>query len=120
MLENQGINLGDILSLKFLKPYFTVDNKYVSRKLKLLIFPFLYNENKIIGEEIESDHNEDNQIGISRNSIAFPDLYVPLMAFITFLLVVAFSLGKDKQYNYIYKGFTPIYLVIMLERTSLY
>jgi hypothetical protein len=97
-LENQGINLSDLLSLKFLKPYFTVDNKYVSRKLKLVVFPFLYNENKSIGEEIESENSDDTpNKGISRSSIAFPDLYVPLMGFITFLLVVAFSLGQNRQ-----------------------
>ena len=102
ILDNKGIDLNDLFSLKFLKPYFTVDNRYVSRKLKMIVFPFLNNELKSLNEEIESDQDETNNElsnkGISRNSIAFPDLYVPLMGFITYLLVIALNLGTDNQY----------------------
>lgn len=96
--ETKGIT--DLFSLKFLKPYFSVDNKYVSMKLKLILFPFLYNESKSLNEEIEfeqDDTNNDKNQNISKSSIAFPDLYVPLMGFITFLLVIALSLGTDNQ-----------------------
>ena len=68
----------------------------------MIVFPFLNNELKSLNEEIESDQEETNNElsnkGISRNSIAFPDLYVPLMGFITYLLVIALNLGTDNQY----------------------
>jgi hypothetical protein len=65
-----------------------------------VLFPFFYNE-ATLNEEIESEqyNNGEQKQGITRNSIAFPDLYVPLMGFITYLLVVALSLGTDNQYN---------------------
>ena len=93
VLESNNININDILSLKFLKPYFTVDNKYVAHKLRLIIFPFINNENNNINEEIENDSKE----GISKNSIAYPDFYIPLMGFITFLLLIGLNLGKDNE-----------------------
>ena len=50
------------------------------------------------GPNQDETNNELSNKGISRNSIAFPDLYVPLMGFITYLLVIALNLGTDNQY----------------------
>lgn len=32
----------DYFSLQFLKPYFDVNNRYVLKKIKYILFPFLY------------------------------------------------------------------------------
>ena len=84
-----GINMGkqivkntkfvDYFSLEGLKPYFDVDNKYVLYKFRYLFIPFLKEKQINTSEEIQNKYN-----------IEYFDLYLPLMSFITYVLVVSF------------------------------
>ena len=84
-----GINMGkqivkntkfvDYFSLEGLKPYFDVDNKYVLYKFRYLFIPFLKEKQINSSEEIQNKYNID-----------YFDLYLPLMSFITYVLVVSF------------------------------
>ena len=84
-----GINMGkqivkntkfvDYFSLEGLKPYFDVDNKYVLYKFRYLFIPFLKEKQINSSEEIQNKYN-----------IEYFDLYLPLMSFITYVLVVSF------------------------------
>jgi len=84
-----GINMGkqivknskfvDYFSLEGLKPYFDVDNKYVLYKFRYLFIPFLKEKQINSSEEYQSKYN-----------IEYFDLYLPLMSFITYVLVVSF------------------------------
>ena len=84
-----GINMGkqivknskfvDYFSLEGLKPYFDVDNKYVIYKFRYLFIPFLKEK------QINSSEEYDNKYNIE-----YFDLYLPLMSFITYVLVVSF------------------------------
>ena len=84
-----GINMGkqivknskfvDYFSLEGLKPYFDVDNKYVLYKFRYLFFPFLKEKQINSSEEVQNKYN-----------IEYFDLYLPLMSFITYVLVVSF------------------------------
>ena len=84
-----GINMGkqivknskfvDYFSLEGLKPYFDVDNKYVLYKFRYLFVPFLKEKQMNNSEEIQNKY-----------SIEYFDLYLPLMSFITYVLVVSF------------------------------
>ena len=84
-----GINMGkqivkntkfvDYFSLEGLKPYFDVDNKYVLYKFRYLFIPFLKEKKINSSEEIQNKYN-----------IEYFDLYLPLMSFITYVLVVSF------------------------------
>ena len=84
-----GINMGkqivknskfvDYFSLEGLKPYFDVDNKYVLYKFRYLFIPFLKEKQINSSEEIDNKYN-----------IEYFDLYLPLMSFITYVLVVSF------------------------------
>ena len=74
----------DYFSLDGLKPYFNVTNKYVLLKLCYIILPFLY---KI-----------DSTLTVQQNlKIETPDLYIPLMSFITYVLLIGFNSAYRQQ-----------------------
>lgn len=77
-------------SLNFLKPYFMIDNYYVLRKIKFLVFPYIF-------KDIESENNSiDNENNESSNFISL-DLYLPIVGFITYLLLLAINLGMTEH-----------------------
>lgn len=97
-----GLNIGkqmvkeskfiDYFSLNGLKPYFEINNNYVLNKIKIISFPFLYLFKK---QSVSSEMN--NMIPISDEldnnktiSPSRPDLYIPVMSFITYVLLIGF------------------------------
>lgn len=85
----------DYFSLTALKPYFEIDNQYVINKLKTLSIPFIYyfRKNK---NSFDSDDMSNNQIGSNdfdnakKLTIEYPDLYIPIMSFLTYILLIGF------------------------------
>jgi hypothetical protein len=74
----------DYFSLEGLKPYFNVTNNYVLLKLIYIILPFLY----------KVDSNLSTQQNLKIES---PDLYIPLMSFITYVLLIGFNSAYQQQ-----------------------
>lgn len=67
-----------------LKPLFAVDDSYVIKKLGFVMFPF-FQKRWHGGQELPKE------------SLVQPDLYIPLMSFMTYVLVASYMLGlKDK------------------------
>jgi hypothetical protein len=90
------------LSFDALKVYFDVTNGYVLRKLKIIMFPFLVKEdewrrggnfNATVGD-IDEDI-DGMSANAPRNNLQAPDLYIPLMSFITYLLITGFYHGQQ-------------------------
>ncbi|RXG69714.1 Protein YIF1B, partial [Armadillidium vulgare] len=75
-----------IVSVSKLKYYFAVDTKYVLKKLKLLFFPFTHSRSIRY-------NSEDEEPVQPRYDINAPDLYIPVMAFVTYILVAGLCLG---------------------------
>lgn len=61
-----------------LRPFFTVDDGYIVKKLGILMFPFVRRRS----HEIEQ-----------------PDLYIPLMSFLTYVLVAGYMLGMKDRFS---------------------
>lgn len=86
-----------------LKIYFAVNNSYVVRKLLVLLYPFgNKNWSRLRSEEaavapIQSSH----KWALPRDDINAPDLYIPLMAFASYILLVGLAKGVGGA------GFTP-------------
>lgn len=80
-----------------LKVLFAVNHKYVLRKLKLIIFPFT---NKDWSVPLEVDYIKPN------SCLNAPDLYLPVMAFVTYLIILSFQLGYKEK-------FSPEYLSVI-------
>eukprot|EP01126_Amoeba_proteus_P011005 TRINITY_DN14369_c0_g2_i3.p1 TRINITY_DN14369_c0_g2~~TRINITY_DN14369_c0_g2_i3.p1 ORF type:complete len:286 (+),score=27.78 TRINITY_DN14369_c0_g2_i3:61-918(+) len=70
-----------------LKSYFNVDNVYVWRKLKMILFPFFHQTYK---------RNSQQQYDRDLNA---PDLYIPVMSFVTYVLLIALSLGANEKFK---------------------
>ena len=68
--------IGSYFTLESLKPYFDIDNKYVLIKLRYLFLPFL---------KQKSVNSSDIKYNIENS-----DLYLPIMSFITYVLVICF------------------------------
>lgn len=94
-----GLNIGkqiikeskfvDYFSLNGLKPYFEIDNKYVIYKIKNILFPFYLFQKDQSPDTIGSNSSEAEDA--QKIKIEYPDLYIPLMSFITYILLIGFN-----------------------------
>lgn len=74
-----------------LKYYFSVDNKYVVNKLRLIFFPFTQSD-----WSLKYDHDNPVQ---PRYDINAPDLYIPTMAYITYVVLAGMVLGFENRFS---------------------
>ncbi|XP_022188136.2 protein YIF1B [Nilaparvata lugens] len=74
-----------------LKYYFAVDTSYVTRKLKLLFFPFTHKDWSVKYEQSEPVQ--------PRYEVNAPDLYIPTMAYVTYILVAGLALGTQNRFT---------------------
>ncbi|KAL8613751.1 hypothetical protein ACOMHN_029608 [Nucella lapillus] len=84
-------NLEKYVSTSKLKYYFAVDNTYVGKKLGLLFFPYAHSDWSV-------RYNADEPV-TPRYSINAPDLYIPAMAFVTYILVAGIVLGIQERFT---------------------
>lgn len=85
-------NVDRFISISKLKYYFAVDTAYVGRKLALLLFPFVHTNWSI-------HYNNQDEPVAPRYEINAPDLYIPVMAFVTYLLVAGYVLGTQNRFD---------------------
>lgn len=71
-----------------LKYYFTVSNQYVLSKLKIILCPLLH---KKWQRETEIDAQNNVFFKLPCSDVNAPDLYIPTMAFITFVLLMGYA-----------------------------
>ncbi|XP_048224607.1 protein YIF1B isoform X2 [Perognathus longimembris pacificus] len=92
-LAAQGKELVDKNIDRFskLKYYFAVDTVYVGKKLGLLVFPYLH-------QDWEVQYQQDTPVA-PRFDVNAPDLYIPAMAFITYILVAGLALGTQDRFS---------------------
>nr|SVE84432.1 EOG090X0ATU [Daphnia pulex] len=74
-----------------IKYYFSVDTAYVAKKLALLLFPFTHRDWSV-------KYNPDEPVQ-PRYELNAPDLYIPAMAFVTYLLIGGVSLGIQERFS---------------------
>lgn len=89
--EMMDRNIDRFLPVGRLKYYFAVDTVYVGRKLGLLFFPFLH-------QDWQVHYQQDGPVA-PRFDVNAPDLYIPAMAFITYLLVAGLALGTQNRFS---------------------
>ncbi|XP_054855066.1 protein YIF1B isoform X2 [Eublepharis macularius] len=81
-------NIERLVPVGRLKYYFAVDSLYVGRKLGRLLFPFLH----------QVQYQQDRPVA-PRLDVNAPDLYIPVMAFITYILVAGLALGTQNRFS---------------------
>lgn len=84
-------NIEKYVSTSRLKYYFAVDTTYVGKKLGLLFFPYTHSDWSI-------RYNQDDPVA-PRYEINAPDLYIPVMAFVTYVLVAGIVMGTQNRFT---------------------
>lgn len=79
------------VSMAKVKYYFAVDTQYVLKKLQLLFFPFTHSDWSV--------HYEQEEPVQPRLEVNAPDLYIPLMAVVTYILVAGICLGLQERFS---------------------
>lgn len=80
-------------NLDSLKDYFDVTNSYVLQKLRIILFPVTLKGDDWKRKTGGYDFN--NQELTPRGDEQAPDLYIPTMFFVTFILLTGFYLGSS-------------------------
>lgn len=82
-------------SFRQLKYYFNVNSSYVANKLRLVLFPLRHKSWK---RRIHRQADGERYLA-PRDDINAPDLYIPAMAFVTYVLIVAFLMGEPWHFS---------------------
>ncbi|XP_017143877.2 protein YIF1B-A isoform X2 [Drosophila miranda] len=88
IVENQFERWVPVAKLRY---YFAVDNAYVGRKLRLLFFPYIHKD-----WSLKYDQEHPVQ---PRYDVNAPDLYLPTMGYITYVIVAGLLLGMQKRFS---------------------
>lgn len=87
------------LSFDWMKDYFDVTNLYVLKKIRLVFFPFGLKDEEWRRQESYGDFQQDSNASVlmtPRGDLQAPDLYIPLMSFVTFILLVGIQKGATE------------------------
>lgn len=97
------------VSTSRIKYYFSVDTAYVAKKLGLILFPFTHRVStyhipfsqffltyRLKDWSVKFNPEEPVQ---PRDELNAPDLYIPSMAFVTFVLIGGVSLGLQERFS---------------------
>lgn len=86
-------NVDKWFSVSKLKYYFAVDTNYVAKKLFIILFPFL-NRDWSVKYSQEGDMACPPKFDVNA-----PDMYIPIMAFVTYILMVGVTLGTLDKFS---------------------
>ncbi|KAI6004369.1 YIF1-domain-containing protein [Pisolithus orientalis] len=89
-------NFGGFIPLTLLKHHFNVSNSYVMKKLQILLFPWRHKPWSRRVRRSEAGHTEWQP---PRDDVNSPDLYIPLMAFVTYILISALQTGLQDRFH---------------------
>ncbi len=81
-----------------LRLQFAVSNAYVFKKIALVLFPF---KNKVWARQNADDGNNGAfyKKALPKHDVNAPDLYLPLMAFVSYVLMYAYLKGTENQFT---------------------
>ncbi|ODV97750.1 hypothetical protein PACTADRAFT_30304, partial [Pachysolen tannophilus NRRL Y-2460] len=89
-------NVSNYIPKEDIKKYFQINNSYVFKKLMLLLFPFRNKQ----WARLPMTTSENKQVYSSPiEDINAPDLYIPLMGFITFILIRSIVIGVEGEFD---------------------
>lgn len=99
-------NIEKYVSSSKLKYYFAVDTAYVGKKLGLLLFPFAHSDWSM-------RYNKDEPVA-PRYDVNAPDLYIPVMAFVTYILLAGVVLGTQSRFSPEHLGLTASTAIVWM------
>ncbi|KAH6870621.1 YIF1-domain-containing protein [Alternaria rosae] len=93
-------NLGRLVSVSALKHYFNVTNSYVLNKLRIILFPWWHRP-----WSRQRQHTADPSASAAllyqppREDVNSPDMYIPTMALVTYILLSTLFAGLRGAFN---------------------
>lgn len=113
------------------KYYFAVNNRYVLRKLLLILVPFrnrTWGRQRGMNQDAFDGTGGDGAVSYlpPRDDVNAPDLYIPVMAFLTYVLVVGYVFGTRNAFkaevlaNYFSKGLGVLTMEVLVIKLGLY
>lgn len=91
-------NLNKYVSTHDIKYYFKVSNSYVFNKLLLILFPFK-NKSWIRTYRSDSADSSNESYAFPLDDKNAPDLYIPLMGVVTYVLTLALISGLKNEFH---------------------
>lgn len=82
-----------------LKFYFAVSNSYVLRKIRLLLFPFLHRDFAPMHLQNTGPASAAVEPVPPIHDLHSPDLYIPVMGFITYILIFGYIKGRSRSFT---------------------
>ncbi|KAE8807207.1 protein YIF1B-B-like [Hordeum vulgare] len=108
-MRSRGVMLYVLIAQYLSNPqyYFQVNNQYVWNKLKVVLFPFLHRGHwtrttELVGGRLSYKPPVQD--------INAPDMYIPLMAFTTYIVVAGYALGVLGRKLHSQNNFLLLYL----------
>ncbi|KIJ15732.1 hypothetical protein PAXINDRAFT_168772 [Paxillus involutus ATCC 200175] len=89
-------NFGGFIPISLLKHHFNVSNSYVIKKLQLVVFPWRH---RPWSRKVRRSETGQSEWQPPRDDINCPDLYIPLMALVTYILVAALQTGLQERFH---------------------
>lgn len=91
--------------------YFQVSNEYVLKKLKIILCPFLNKSWTTV-----TDIKTNNKV-LPRDNVNAPDMYLPIMSLVTYILIWNFTKGLIGQYDpkYLYSKMSATLAMSLLD-----
>lgn len=113
------------------KYYFAVNHRYVLRKLSLILVPFVNRtwgrQRGLDGGNFGGAPSDDGTCYLPpRDDVNAPDLYIPVMSFVTYVLVVGFVFGTRNAFtaevlaNYFSRGLGVLSMEVLVIKLLLY
>ena len=96
--EYIGKNINQYVSVSALKYYFQVSNSYVLRKICLILFPWRHRPWTRQIQRSEASGAVDG-FATARDDINAPDMYIPVMAFTTYILLSSLFAGLHGKFH---------------------
>jgi len=85
--------LGRVFNVRELRRYFAVSTDYVLNKLKLVLLPYTHHGSWQRSTVEIKGENGEKCLSPPRADINAPDLYIPVMGFITYIIICAMVAG---------------------------
>lgn len=89
-------NFGGFLPSTAVKHHFNVSNFYVIRKIQLLLFPWIH---KPWSRALKRTEQGGHEWQPPRDDINSPDLYIPVMAVVTYILLSGLNAGFNNTFR---------------------
>lgn len=113
------------------KYYFMVNHRYVLKKLAVIVMPFVHRiwSRQRGMDPVQFEGSTADAVPTylpPRDDVNAPDLYIPLMSFVTYVLMVGFHFGIRNNFHadvlakYFSKGLGVLSLEVLIVKLGLY